>query len=88
MMVDEDVAYVTPSSVYRTLSDADLLYRWKRSRKLGQPPPEPTRMHRDVPAVDIWRNGEHVVTAPLASTVIDWRLQKEWTELETVEHAP
>jgi len=43
MMVDEDVAYVTPSSVYRTLSDADLLYRWKRSRKSGQPPPEPTR---------------------------------------------
>ena len=43
MMVDDDVAYVSPSSVYRILSDADLLYRWKRSRRSGQAPPEPTR---------------------------------------------
>lgn len=52
MMVDEDVAYVSPSSVYRILNDADLLYRWKRSRKAGKPPPEPTgpneRWHTDI----------------------------------------
>lgn len=52
MMVDEDVAYVSPSSVYRILSDSDLLYRWKRSRKVGEPPPEPTapnqRWHTDL----------------------------------------
>jgi len=35
MMIDEDVAYLSPSSVYRILSDQDLLYRYKRSRKSG-----------------------------------------------------
>lgn len=33
MMVDNDVAYLSPSSVYRILNDADLLYRFKRSSK-------------------------------------------------------
>lgn len=43
MMVDADVAYVSPSSVYRILRDEDLLYRWKRSRRSGEAPAEPTR---------------------------------------------
>ncbi len=30
-MVDEDVAFVSPSAVYRILDRYDLLYRWKRS---------------------------------------------------------
>ncbi len=30
MMVDEDVAYLAPSTVYRILNRHDLLYRWKR----------------------------------------------------------
>ena len=30
MMVDEDVVYLTPSTVYRILDRYDLLYRWKR----------------------------------------------------------
>ena len=30
MMVDEDIAYLTPSTVYRILDQYDLLYRWKR----------------------------------------------------------
>jgi transposase InsO family protein len=30
-MVDEDVAYLSPSAVYRLLDRHDLLYRWKRS---------------------------------------------------------
>ena len=51
-MVDEDVAYVSASSVYRILSDADLFYRWKRSRRSGEKPAEPTvpneRWHTDL----------------------------------------
>ena len=35
MMIDEDVAYVSPTSAYRILSNADLLYRWKRSTRVG-----------------------------------------------------
>ncbi|MGH7657973.1 MAG: IS3 family transposase, partial [Gemmatimonadales bacterium] len=46
MMVDEDVAYLSPSTVYRILDGADLLARWKRSRRVGTPPPEPTRPHQ------------------------------------------
>ncbi|MGH7558118.1 MAG: hypothetical protein ACREMD_10170 [Gemmatimonadota bacterium] len=34
-MVDADIAYLSPSSVYRILSEEDLLYRWKRSRARG-----------------------------------------------------
>ncbi len=30
MMVDEDVVYLAPSTVYRILDRYDLLYRWKR----------------------------------------------------------
>ncbi len=52
MMVDEDVAYLSPSSVYRILRDEDLLYRWKRSRSVGEPPAEPVapneRWHTDL----------------------------------------
>lgn len=42
-MIDEDVAYVSPSSVYRILNEADLLYRWKRSRGVGEAPAKPQR---------------------------------------------
>jgi len=52
MMIDDDVAYVSPSSVYRILDEGDLLYRWKRSQRSGEPPPEPTgpneRWHTDL----------------------------------------
>ena len=44
-MVDAEVAYLSPSSVYRILSDADLLYRWKRARSAGEAPAPPTRVH-------------------------------------------
>lgn len=44
-MVDEDVASLSPSSVYRILADADLLARWKRSGSVGERPPEPTEPH-------------------------------------------
>ena len=50
-MIDEDVAYVRPSSVYRILFDEDLLYRWKRSSSRGERRPAPTesneRWHTD-----------------------------------------
>jgi transposase InsO family protein len=44
-MVDADVAYLSPSSVYRVLTEADLLYRWKRSRSSGAAPAKPERPH-------------------------------------------
>ncbi len=44
-MVDADVAYLSPSSVYRILREADLLYRWKRGGRSGEQPAPPTRVH-------------------------------------------
>jgi transposase InsO family protein len=44
-MVDADVAYLSASSVYRILCDADLLYRWKRGGHSGAAPAPPTRVH-------------------------------------------
>lgn len=38
MMVDTDVACVSPSSVYRILRDADPLSRRERSERKGTPP--------------------------------------------------
>ena len=61
MMVDADVAYVSPASVYRVLNDADLLYRWKRSERVGEKPVAPTgpnqRWHTDLMYLrvgDVW----------------------------------
>ena len=44
-MVDADVAYLSASSIYRILCDADLLYRWKRAGRAGEAPAPPTRVH-------------------------------------------
>lgn len=44
-MVDADVAYLSPSSVYRILQRHDLLSRWKRSTSSGARPVRPTRPH-------------------------------------------
>ena len=45
MMVDQDVAYLSPSSVYRILDDFDLLSRWKPSTSVGRKPEPPSRPH-------------------------------------------
>lgn len=43
MMIDGDIAYLTPSTVYRILDRYDLLYRWKRSEPgYGRKVPEAT----------------------------------------------
>jgi len=44
MMIDDDVAYFSPPSVYRILAEQDLLCRWKpRSAGSGNKPEPPTR---------------------------------------------
>ena len=45
-MVDENIAYLSESSVYRILDCRDLLYRWVRpDRRHGSRPEPPTRPH-------------------------------------------
>ena len=52
MMLDEDVAYCSPSSVYNVLAARDLLCRWKPSRPGGAPIERPLcphqRWHTDI----------------------------------------
>lgn len=79
-MIDEDVAYVSPSSVYRILRDADLLYRWKRSERSGEPPPEPTkpneRWHTDLMYLRVEDTWYFLVTVLDAYSryVVHWEL--------------
>lgn len=43
-MVDADIAYLSPSTVYRLLGDANLVPRWvPRARRCGPPLPRPPR---------------------------------------------
>jgi putative transposase len=79
-MVDEDVAYVSPSSVYRILNDVDLLYRWKRSRHVGQVPPRPERpnerWHTDIMYLRVEGTWYFLVTVLDAYSryVVHWEL--------------
>lgn len=58
MMIDSDVVYCSPSTVYRTLSEADVLRRWNRkaSKKgtgFDQPEKAHEHWHTDISYVNI-----------------------------------
>jgi transposase InsO family protein len=59
MMLDEDVVYCSPSSVYNVLSEKGLLCRWKPSKRLGILVEKPTRpnqrWHTDI--MYLWLSG-------------------------------
>src|SRR4030095_751258 len=46
MMVDQDVAHLSPSSVYRILDRENLLNRWNARRSVGTKPEPPTAPHQ------------------------------------------
>lgn len=84
-MVDADVAYLSPSSVYRILDDADLLYRWKRSTREGEAPPRPTRpnerWHTDLMYLRVEDSWYFLVTVLDAYSryVVHWELLASMT---------
>jgi len=59
MMIDDEAAYCSPSSVYNVLSRRELLCRWKPSRRSGLPVLKPTspnqRWHTDI--MYLWVEG-------------------------------
>ena len=52
-MVDEDIVYLSPSTVYRILDQHDLLYRWKRSSSINGKKPSPASHPDEVWHTDI-----------------------------------
>jgi transposase InsO family protein len=87
-MVDADVAYLSPASVYRVLRDADLLYRWKRSRPGGARPEPPAgpheRWHTDLMYLRIGDTFYFLVTVldGYSRYVVQWDLLTSMTALD------
>lgn len=79
-MIDADVAYLSESSVYRILKDAELLARWKRRSSSGTAPPKPTgpheRWHTDLMYLRIADSWYFLVTVLDAYSryVVHWEL--------------
>jgi transposase InsO family protein len=87
-MIDADVAYLSPSSVYRLLNDADLLYRWKRGGHAGERPAPPTavheRWHTDLMHLRVGDAWYFLVTVLDAYSryVVHWELLASMTALD------
>ena len=79
-MIDADVAYLSESSVYRILNASDLLARWKRHRRAGTAPTQPTmpheRWHTDLMYLRIADSWYFLVTVLDAYSryVVHWEL--------------
>jgi transposase InsO family protein len=101
-MVDEDVAYLSESAVYRILDAEDLLCRWARPRRgSGNRPPRPTaphqRWHTDIMHLrinDTWYFLVSFIDA-YSRYLLHWRLLPRMTaeevtlvQLEALEKYP
>ena len=91
MMVDEDVAYLCPSTVYRILDKHDLLYRWKRSMVIGTKPPKPQkpdeRWHVDILYLWVMSRWYFLVTVldAFSRYIVHWRLLFTMASEEVVD---
>ena len=80
MMVDDDIVYVSPSTVYRVLDKYDLLYRWKRSSSVGMPPAKAQRpdqrWHTDILYLLLTNRWYFMVTVLDAYSryIVHWKL--------------
>jgi transposase InsO family protein len=91
MMVDQDVAYLSPSSVYRILDRHQLLCRWKPSRSAGQKPAPPTRPHQvwHTDLMYLWISGRWyffmAVLDGFSRFVLHWDLLASMRSAEVVD---
>ena len=80
MMVDEDVVYLCPSTVYRILDKHDLLYRWKRSTSVGVRPEKAqkpdARWHTDILYLYVMNRWYFLVTVldAFSRFIVHWKL--------------
>lgn len=93
MMLDEDVVYLSPSSVYRILDRHDLLNRWKPSTSVGQKPPKPTRPHQQwhTDLMYLWICGRWYffigVLDGFSRYIVHWELLSSMTAAEVTDVA-
>lgn len=80
MMVDDNVVYVSPASVYNVLNKYDLLYRWKRTTSVGVKPPKPSRPNEQwhIDIMYLWIEGRwYFLTSILdaySRYIVHWEL--------------
>ena len=81
MMVDEDVVYLAPSTVYRILDKHDLLYRWKRPEPgQGRRVPEATYPNEvwHIDLMYLWVRGRWyflvTILDPYSRYIVHWEL--------------
>jgi putative transposase len=91
MMVDADVAHLSPSSVYRILDRHQLLSRWKPSRALGQKPEPPSRPHQvwHTDLMYLWISGRWyffmAVLDGFSRSILHWELLASMRSDEVVD---
>lgn len=90
-MVDENIVYLCPSTVYRILDRHDLLYRWKRSTSIGDKPRKPEapdeRWHTDLLYLWVGKRWYFLVTVIDAYSryIVHWRLLFTMTGYDVVD---
>jgi putative transposase len=89
MMIDEDVTAVSPSSVYRVLSDADLLNRWNRkeSKKgtgFNQPLKPHEHWHIDISYINICGTFYYLcsVLDGFSRYIVHWEIRESMKEAD------
>ena len=94
MMVDEDIVYLAPSTVYRILDRYDLLYRWKRPEpSLGRRVPEATYPDEvwHVDLMYLWVNGRWYFLVTVLDSysryIVHWELARSMLAQEIAEIA-
>ena len=92
MMVDEDIACLTPSTVYRVLDSYDLLYRWKRPEPgYGKRVPEATYPDEvwHVDLMYLWVKGRWYFLVSVLDSysryIVHWKLATSMLAQEVAE---
>lgn len=87
MMIDEDVAYCSPSTVYRVLRQEDLLRRWNRSSSskgdgFKQPSGPHSHWHTDISYVNIGGTFYYLITVldGYSRYILAWDIRESMEE--------
>jgi transposase InsO family protein len=89
MMIDQDIVYTSPSTVYRYLKSEGLLMRWAEPRALGPKPALPTapnqKWHTDLMILEIGGINYYYqgIIDAYSRYIVAWDIHAEGTALNT-----